>query len=432
MVEVKLETTYTLANPSMPHFGKRLISRHRVGSDTRDTLDTPMPVCALEVEDLSYSHNSTVTLPVLPTSAGEDCSEPFQKILPDDASSAEEFHIDLCNSFIFKQRTEATKIQESHRRSTLNIVAITYHFLKKNPGYKLLVTGHTDRSGEDEYNFVLSAKRAKNFLCLLNGDSDTWVEISHGQHKAEDYQRICAHYSDFFGWNCHPGEVDGIHGPMTSAALKNLQASYNEYFNKSIAMDGVLGRQTWGAFFDLYMHELACLLGISIDELDAERSGLRLVDGEGLIACGERFPIDKPSKDNFRSVENRRVELLFFHEDFLPNLDSHRPGGSIRSGNGGDGDSAAYRPGHPPFIILLPVWWEGEPLPSQYTPKFEVLDSEEDLEGLEDDPESDEFDSQISAGSEEEDPNDEWAFLDDMDDLPPQWRDVRKIKKLGS
>ena len=50
------------------------------------------------------------------------------------------------------------------------------------------------------------------------------------------------------------------------------------------------------------------------------------------------------------------------------------------------------------------------------------LATEEDLEELEDDPESDEFDSQISAGSEKEDPDDEWAFLDDIDDLSTQWQ----------
>ena len=422
MFNIELKSTYTLAESDVPVGGKRFISRHHKDSDTHDTLDILLTACTLEFEDLCYSHNSAVTLPVLPTSAGDDASTAFEKILPDDVSSVEEFNPAMCDSFASRERSVAFIDEEAWRRSTLNLIAITYHFLKKNPAYKLLVAGHTDQSGEDEYNFVLSEKRARNVMALLKGDRDAWLETITNQYRVEDYQRICAHYAEFFGWDCHPGPVDGDHGQRTSTALRDLQAYYNNYFDKNISVDGIIGPQTWGAIFDLYMEELAGLLGIERDGLEGQRADLRLVDDTGFIACGERFPIDEPCRDSFRSVRNRRVELLFFNEDYLPDLQSHRAGGSIRSGKGGAEESAAYRPGHPRHLVLLPVWWEGEPPPDTYTPKFEVYEIEDDMGDLDDDPESDEFDSESSAGSEEEDPEDDWAFLDDIDDMGRAWR----------
>lgn len=422
MFDIELESTYTLAESDVPLGGKRFVSRHYKDSDTHDTLDILLTACTLELEDLGYSHNSAVTLPVLPTSVGDDASTAYEKILPDDVSSTDKFNPDMCESFANGERSEACIEEESWRRSTLNLIAITYHFLKKNPAYKLLVAGHTDRSGEDEYNFVLSEKRARNVLALLKGDRNAWLETISNQYKVEDYQRICAHYAEFFGWDCHPGAIDGVHGQHTATALRDLQAYYNNYFKKSITVDGIIGPQTWGAIFDLYMEELAGLLGVKRDKLDGQRADLRFVDDTGFIGCGERFPIDEPCRDSFLSVKNRRVELLFFNEDYLPDLESHRTGGSIRSGDGSAEQSAIYRPGHPWYLVLLPVWWEGEPPPDTYNPEFETYEIEDDLSGLEDDPESDEFDTESRAGSEEEDPEDEWAFLDDIDDMGREWQ----------
>ena len=43
------------------------------------------------------------------------------------------------------------------------------------------------------------------------------------------------------------------------------------------------------------------------------------------MGCGESFPIENKEKNNYRSQENRRVELLFFDKDEAPETASVVP-----------------------------------------------------------------------------------------------------------
>src|SRR5262249_8313258 len=140
-----------------------------------------------------------------------------------------------------------------------------------------------------------------------------------------DQQRILKHYSHEFGWDCDPGLIDDQPGPRTTVAVRNFQATYNRLLKRSIPEDGVVGQATWGAFFDVDMEELAQMFSIPSEQLGSVREVHFMDDKSRFIACGEQNPIDHPERQNFRSKENRRVEFLFFHKSFLPDLNCHRP-----------------------------------------------------------------------------------------------------------
>jgi hypothetical protein len=129
----------------------------------------------------------------------------------------------------------------------------------------------------------------------------------------EDYQQICQHYAEIWDWDCDPGKIDDIRGPKTEKAVSNFQDTYNKEFDGNLAVDGIVGKQTWGAIYDCYVKELAGMMGTTSDGLDQYQNNLQFVsDDYRIIACGESHPIEKTELDNYRSQANRRVEVLFF------------------------------------------------------------------------------------------------------------------------
>jgi outer membrane protein OmpA-like peptidoglycan-associated protein len=168
---------------------------------------------------------------------------------------------------------------------------------------KVLIAGHTDRSGPDDYNLNLSALRAKSVLAICSGDTALWNDvIDEGKWLVEDYQAIL---KDF---GLYEGEIDGIVGPKTRKAVTYLQGYYNDKYDKAIAVDGIMGPQTWEAIFTVMVD----LIGTEIDS--SKYGDVRW------IGCGEFRPIEEPETDNLRSEKNRRVEFLIYPEDKFPSI----------------------------------------------------------------------------------------------------------------
>jgi hypothetical protein len=247
----------------------------------------------LEVEDVHFHHDSAVLLPDI---------EPA----PAPASSGAATHQD--------------------RITGLAVLAACFRHAQQNPGQKLLVAGHTDTTGAPDYNFKLSQMRADNVYAALMGERDKWVKIAEDKHKVRDYKQILRWVARTWGWECDPAAVDDTNDAQTRACVKEFQKCYNLEFNASISVDGDVGPQTWGAFFDMYMLGLADLLkaeGIN-KELVALRGELNFLDaGRKAVGCGESFPIEQARADNYRSQINRRVEILFFDPGEEPQLNCH-------------------------------------------------------------------------------------------------------------
>jgi hypothetical protein len=215
------------------------------------------------------------------------------------------FHHD--SAVVMPERDDAENNDTDY--SGLKALAVCFIHANENVDQRLMIVGHTDKSGPEQYNQALSLKRADGIFYVLTGNRDRWVNCSMNKHKVEDYQYILKWLTENRNWNCDPGDVDDINGEQTRAAVKRFQEQYTTTYGTSILHDGVVGKQTWGAIFDIYMEILAELLGIEPEEF-ASRQSMFSFTQPATFGCGESFPKSTGSSEN--SIEDRRVELLFF------------------------------------------------------------------------------------------------------------------------
>lgn len=233
----------------------------------------------IEVEDLHFNHDSAVLLADYRNTAATD----------DDAAA------------------DAQDDAQDSRVTALAVLAALFEHLHGHPERKVLVTGHTDKSGSDAYNLTLSQKRADNVLALVQGDKAAWVRSCMDHHKVEDHQQLLKWMFEDHGWDCDPGAIDNQTGPATRGATERFKARYNQDFSQSIRVDGTFDRAAWEAFHDVYERELLLSMGWTAAELDGVRQALALVD-PGAVGCGENWPVTGQN----RSRVDRRVEIVIF------------------------------------------------------------------------------------------------------------------------
>ncbi|RYZ03796.1 MAG: hypothetical protein EOO73_26550 [Myxococcales bacterium] len=211
--------------------------------------------------------------------------------------------------------------------SAAGFVATVLRVNEEQPGRGLLVAGHTDTAANDTHNDELSRLRAQVALSLVEGNRDTFKSLANQRHKPADINQILSWVSKAFRdlrFDCDPGKISDS---VDSRVVRRFQEAFN--VNKSslgsaaadVAVDGVVGEETWGAFFDCYELELQRALGEDAAGLAALRAELRFADDtRKSLGFGEHFPIDELGVDNFRSQTNRRVEVLFFGPGEEPDL----------------------------------------------------------------------------------------------------------------
>ncbi|MCX4240637.1 N-acetylmuramoyl-L-alanine amidase [Paraliomyxa miuraensis] len=212
------------------------------------------------------------------------------------------------------------------------VIAAALRFGEAHPDERLLVVGHTDTAGSRSYNQALSEDRAKNVHAVLTGDRSGWARGCQARHHVEDWQRILKWVHQAHGWDCDPGDVDNVYGPMSRQARERFRARYNLDFGGSLAERGPQCEADWEAFFELYDVSLAQLLGVPQDQLSGLRSGLTFLSPP-ILACGEQWPKEGRSEDGLRSAVNRRVELLFFDQGEVPDMSSESPPGASLYGD---------------------------------------------------------------------------------------------------
>jgi hypothetical protein len=191
---------------------------------------------------------------------------------------------------------------------------------------RLLCTGHADPAYTVEYNRTLSHYRSWSTMSLIAGKRDKWLELftapkkdGVSTYKDDDIQHILLWASNARSWDCSPGKVDGDIGKKTKDAIKKFKENYNKDFGKSITSNDTVNDDLWGAFFDVMEDELKKMVEKEGAYLESARKSVLWFDESGdpiksCTACGETFPIEDDKRDNYRSLESRRVELLFITE----------------------------------------------------------------------------------------------------------------------
>jgi len=397
------------ASPPVP------ASREAHGGSACNTLNLYLQPALMEMHDAYFHHKSAVMMPDTPGGPGTGQTQPSHWEDATIMDCLRNSHPDSyeCFAHVPYEPDEETA---SQRISGLGIIVAVYRFLSLNPDYHLLLAGHTDTTGDVGYNFTLSELRAKNVMHLLQGDRTQWVDICLQKSKVEDCQRILKHVARINTWDCDPGPIDNQLGDRTRDALRRFQQAYNGQFQPAIAVDGVVGRQTWGAIFDLYVDEIAALMNTNAAGLSQYRQ-VRFVDAQNpYIACGEKKPIDQPERDSYRSETNRRVEFLFFPQSLFPDLSCHSSQGPYCMKGCDRAHCGIYAPGAYRFTYLDPRLLERPLAGGQYRDQFTIQACNDDLSELPDMP--DESDT-IEMAMSPVDGEDPWAFLEPFAELDP-------------
>ncbi len=271
----------------------------------------------IEMEDALFRHNSTVFLPdVVDAAYPEPGAEDAGDAPADGADSSNE-------ELSVRKRCEGLSM----------VYQVLMHLQEKPDGFVCQIAGHTDTSGDAAYNHKLSHFRANAVYYIIDGSDASrtaWgdqfkEELKDGVHtkNIEDLQQILAWVSHERNWPCHPGPIDGIAGSKTQSAVREFQKSYNAdpEFPADIEPDGIAKKETWKAFFDVYQSTLAKMSGMDRAQFDAQyRCAAKWKDSFKLTGCGEQWPIEEESKDDYRSQTNRRVEVLVFDPGEAPAL----------------------------------------------------------------------------------------------------------------
>ena len=294
-----------------------------ISSGNQETIVTdPERLLTLEFEDVLFNLNSAVFLPYNPH--------------PQNSGSRQRPGINI---------STGNSTTEQFLITGLGVIYTVYKFLELFPDYKIIIAGHTDTSGEVEYNFHLSELRAKNVLHMLLGEKTEWVDTSFEKHRILDVQYILKHFSQRLNWSCDPGELNDRLTQQFQSALKIFQESFNANYNQmgltncidipvQEIQNNKLNKETWEAIFWLYIYELSKMLNCTPDESGFEEWRSRfnfMKDDCKILACGESFPIAEVDRPNSRCQANRRVEILFALEEDIPEFDCLSPRSEIYS-----------------------------------------------------------------------------------------------------
>lgn len=197
-----------------------VVNRQVSGSAVRSTLNVSSPAARIEVEDAFFNHNSAVMMPDTVVNRRPAATERFQAADPALIDLMKRFHPKVHKSFT--SDPPDPEAQPRAEVSGLGVLAAAYRFLALNPSFQLLLAGHCDTTGQDDFNFSLSAKRAKSVLFLLEGNRDGWVKLALDHSQIEDQKRICRHAARERGWPCDPGPINNDADDALSRALQSL------------------------------------------------------------------------------------------------------------------------------------------------------------------------------------------------------------------
>lgn len=238
-------------------------------------------------------------------------------LIPNACFSLEDSHFEFDSSFVFPMGL------------TFDAGPLK-NLLDKHPGFKLSIFGHTDPAGKDDYNKILSGRRAQAVFGLLVRDVKLWEDLYfHHDTQGRDKWGVKAVQAMLnFAGPTKAGTVDGKLGTNTRNALKDFESAQNlplKGFNAKEEIDP----GTFRVLAPLYMDAI-CLdddgnkFQLTPDDFIARGAGK---DGKGdFQGCGEFNPLMMFSKAektffdkevnkkerNKENQQNRRIMILLY------------------------------------------------------------------------------------------------------------------------
>jgi Raf kinase inhibitor-like YbhB/YbcL family protein len=216
--------------------------------------------------------------------------------------------------------------------TSVGLFATVLRYNELYPGKKVLIAGHTDTKGSDQFNQPLSEERAKVALALLLGKRDDFIKLCDKRHDEVDVTQIFEWAANAFGFACKPTTL--LAAP-SDERYHQFRMSFNAWVDArdpvvetdsrsnaaKLPDRGRLDKSIWGAIFDLYEYDLRVETEEMASGVNALRNKLVWVDkSRQTMGFGEKFPVDNLAKDDFRSQSNRRVEILMFDPGEEPDL----------------------------------------------------------------------------------------------------------------
>lgn len=132
------------------------------------------------------------------------------------------------------------------------VVIALLRFLEPRLDHGALLVGHR---GPDE-PADLAALRAEALRRFLADDEAGWVEIAAEHGRVQDTQVFLEYLHREHGWSTHVDEITDRADSATARAVEEFQATYNLAFHRQVFEDGIIGRQTLGAIFEVAKTEL--------------------------------------------------------------------------------------------------------------------------------------------------------------------------------
>ncbi|HEV2756800.1 MAG TPA: OmpA family protein [Actinomycetota bacterium] len=186
-----------------------------------------------------------------------------------------------------------------------------------NPAEKMLIVGHTDKSGSSAYNQSLGERRARAVFAYLTfgraaqASVDEWTELRRRRPAgavttlADTWDvREYQHMLQDLGF--YPGAIDGRDGPLTQEAVNAFRCSVG-------LPPGTMDDPAWDRLIRRYMGQDTIAI--------PEAKFFANCPGEILkwVACGEEAPLPTPQPTRGTAHRPyRRVEVLFVTEAALP------------------------------------------------------------------------------------------------------------------
>lgn len=181
------------------------------------------------------------------------------------------------------------------RPSVVDVLKKLEEALAKHPDGKLMIFGHTDKVGSEQYNKKLSERRAKSVFAFITNDAAVWESLYNEENWGT---RVIQEMLVDFGFD--PGPIDGINGPKTQAAVKEYQGA------RGLSVDGVAGPATRKVMFTEYMSSKHDIKATAGQFMDPKHMG-----------CSEFNPVEETEAAN---EPNRRVTVFLFNPARLPKL----------------------------------------------------------------------------------------------------------------